>query len=176
MFEHSQNLSLDSLLSKYPIPLAVTAALLLAALLFLFLRGRTSRRRRRRWQTVEAELAEIDQMEGHEFEYWCAGLLEDMGFEKVTVTPGSGDQGVDITAERDEVKFAVQCKCYRYDLGNTPVQEVYTGKTIYRCHVGVVMTNSYFTKSAVAAAEATGVLLWNRDKLAALIAARNGEA
>ena len=111
-------------------------------------------------------------MQGYDFEYWCAELLEDAGFEKVTVTPGSGDQGVDITAERDEVRFAFQCKCYQAELGNTPIQEVFTGKTIYRCHVGVVMTNSYFTKSAIAAAEATGTLLWNRDKLADMIADR----
>ena len=91
----------------------------------------------------------------------------------MTVTPGSGDQGVDITAVRDEVRFAFQCKCYHSELGNTPVQEVYTGKTIYRCHVGVVMTNSYFTKGAITAAEATGVLLWDRDKIADRISARN---
>ena len=90
----------------------------------------------------------------------------------MTVTPGSGDQGVVITAEKDDVKFAFQCKCYQSDLGNTPIQEVFTGKTMYKCHVGVVMTNSYFTKSALTAAEATGVLLWDRDKIAGLIASR----
>ena len=121
---------------------------------------------------IDAELEAIDQMEGHDFEFWCADLLEDLGFEKVTVTPGSGDQGVDITAEKDDVKFAFQCKCYQSDLGNTPIQEVFTGKTMYKCHVGVVMTNSYFTKSALTAADATGILLWDRDKIADLIASR----
>ena len=155
------------------VPAIGLAAALLAAVLLLFLRRNGRRLRRKRWRTVEAELYGIDQMEGHDFEYWCAGLLEDLGFERVAVTPGSGDQGVDITAEKDEVKFAFQCKCYSSDLGNTPVQEVYTGKAIYRCHVGVVITNSYFTRSAVAAAEATGVLLWDRDRLADLIVTRN---
>lgn len=124
---------------------------------------------------IDAELEAIDQMEGHDFEFWCADLLEDLGFEKVTVTPGSGDQGVDITAEKDDVKFAFQCKCYQSDLGNTPIQEVFTGKTMYKCHVGVVMTNSYFTKSALTAADATGILLWDRDKIADLIASRTQE-
>jgi HJR/Mrr/RecB family endonuclease len=50
-------------------------------------------------------------------------------------------------------------------LGNTPVQEVYAGKTFYRCHVGVVMTNSTFTKGAVELADSVGVILWDKDRL-----------
>lgn len=121
--------------------------------------------RRIRKNRMTDEWDVIDGMEGHEFERWCADLLRDNGFENVEVTKGSHDQGVDILAEKDEIKYAIQCKCYASNLGNTPVQEVFTGKTIYRCHVGVVMTNSYFTDSAKKAAEATGVLLWDRDKL-----------
>ena len=113
MLEQTHNLTLESLLTAYPIPVAVIAALLLVLVLLFVLRGQKRHRRRRRMQSVEAELDEVDRMEGHEFEYWCAELLEDSGFEKVMVTPGSGDQGVDITAERDEVRFAFQCKCYQ---------------------------------------------------------------
>lgn len=152
--------------AHFPVFAGAAAVLLLLLLVIVILRLKKRLYRRKRWRNVEEALAEVDQMEGHDFEYWCAGLLEDLGYEKVAVTPGSGDQGVDITAEKDEVRFAFQCKCYQSELGNTPVQEVFTGKTIYRCHVGVVITNSYFTKSAVAAAEATGILLWDRDRLA----------
>lgn len=112
---------------------------------------------------VDAELLTIDLMEGHDFEYWCATVLKDMDFDDVEVTPGSGDQGVDILAEKDFIKYAIQCKRYTADLGNTPVQEVHAGKAIYHCHVGVVITNRYFTRSAVELADATGVLLWDRD-------------
>ena len=111
------------------------------------------------------EWTEVDDMEGLEFENWCALLLRQNGFQNVTVTKGSYDQGVDIHAQKDEIKYAIQCKCYSSALGNTPIQEVFTGKTIYRCHVGVVMTNSYFTENAKKAAEATGILLWDRDRL-----------
>jgi hypothetical protein len=105
----------------------------------------------------------IDFMDGHRFEYWCADVLRKIGFCNVEVTRGSGDQGVDVLAEKDGVKYAIQCKCYTSDLGNKAVQEVNTGKTIYRCQVGVVMTNRYFTQGAKDAAEATGILLWDRD-------------
>lgn len=113
--------------------------------------------------TAHYELEEIDSMEGHEFEHWCADLLRKIGFQKVTVTQGSGDQGVDILAEKDGIRYAIQCKCYSSDLGNKPIQEVNTGKAIYHCHVGAVITNRHFTPGGKQAAEATGVLLWDRD-------------
>lgn len=107
----------------------------------------------------------VDHMSGAEFEQWCADLLERTGFAGVEVTRGSGDQGVDVLAEKDGIKYAFQCKCYSSDLGNKPVQEVHAGKYIYQCHVGVVITNRYFTQGAKDAAKATGILLWDRDKL-----------
>ncbi len=118
---------------------------------------------------TEYELKKVDAMEGHQFEYWCADILRRNGFFDVEVTPGSGDQGVDVIAEKDGIRFAIQCKCYSHDLGNSPVQEVHTGRIIYRCQIGVVMTNRYFTSGAKQAAEATGVLLWDRDHLIKLI-------
>lgn len=111
----------------------------------------------------------IDSMEGHEFERFIAALLCRLGYQKVEVTRGSGDQGVDILAEKDDIRYAIQCKCYSSDLGNTPVQEVNAGKAIYHCHVGVVVTNRYFTKGAKDAAVATGVIFWDRVKLQTLI-------
>nr|DAO43480.1 MAG TPA: Restriction endonuclease [Caudoviricetes sp.] len=117
-------------------------------------------------------LIEIDQMEGHQFEYWCADLLKKLGFENVQVTPGSGDQGVDVLAEKGGVKYAVQCKCYSHDLGNTPIQEVEAGRIFYNCHVGVVITNRYFTRGAKELAQRTGTLLWDRDFIASSIITR----
>ena len=113
----------------------------------------------------KASMRDIDLMEGHAFEYWCADVLRGNGFENVEVTQGSGDQGVDILATKDDIKYAIQCKCYSSDLSNKPVQEVHTGKSIYNCQIGVVMTNRDFTQGAKDAAQATGVLLWGREKV-----------
>lgn len=109
--------------------------------------------------------ANVDRLEGHEFEYFCAELLEKCGFEDVRVTRGSGDQGVDILAVKEDIRYAIQCKNYSAPLGNKPVQEVYAGKTFYKCHVGVVMTNTTFTKSACELADSVGVILWDKDRL-----------
>ncbi len=114
-------------------------------------------------------LAVVDQMEGLEFEEWCANLLRKHGYTQVEVTKASGDQGVDVLAVKDEIRYAIQCKCYSANLGNTPVQEILAGKKMYRCQIGVVMTNRYFTPGAKELAETTGILLWDRDKLQHMI-------
>ena len=111
----------------------------------------------------------FDDMEGHQFEYFCADVLRKNGFEKVEVTQGSGDQGIDIIAFKDGIKYGIQCKCYSADIGNKAVQEAFSGKTFYNCHVGVVLTNRYFTASAKELAEKNGILLWDRNKLNEMI-------
>lgn len=122
-----------------------------------------------KYEQVVGKIEEIDGMDGHAFEHWCADLLAKNGFTDVTVTQASGDQGVDIVAVKDGVHYAIQCKCYSSDLGNTPVQEVYAGKEMYSCQVGVVMTNRHFTAGAKQLAEKTRVLLWDRDKLSEML-------
>lgn len=109
------------------------------------------------------DLQSIDYMDGAQFELWCANFLSKIGYSEVSLTGKSGDQGVDLLAQKDGIKYAIQCKCYSSDLGNTPVQEVNTGKIIYNCHVGAVLTNRRFTTGGKEAAKATGVLLWDRD-------------
>ena len=42
-----------------------------------------------------------EEMDGHDFEYFCADLLSRRGFSEVEVTKGSGDYGIDILAEKD---------------------------------------------------------------------------
>ena len=104
-------------------------------------------------------------MDGHEFEYYCADLLEKRGFQEVEVTRGSGDYGIDILAERDGVTYAIQCKCYTDSVGVKAVQEAYAGRDYYDCMVGAVLTNQYFTQPAVEAARKLKILLWDRGYL-----------
>ena len=51
------------------------------------------------------------------------------------------------------------------DIGNSAVQEAFSGRSFYRCHVAAVLTNRYFTFSAKELAENNEVLLWDRDRL-----------
>ena len=110
-------------------------------------------------------LKKLDTMEGHEFEYACAGILRANGYKHVEVTKGSGDFGVDIIAEKHRHKYAVQCKRYDKKLNNSAIQEVIGGLAVYGCDKGAVMTNSYFTEPARKLAEMNGIELWDRDVL-----------
>ena len=107
----------------------------------------------------------MDEMEGHDFEYYCADLLKANGFLEVEVTKGSGDFGADILAEKDGITYAVQCKCYDKPIGVKAVQEVYAGRDYYDRMVGVVMTNQYFTQPAVELARKLNIMLWDRGYL-----------
>jgi len=112
----------------------------------------------------------FDEMDGHEFERYCAGLLKKGGFTDVKVTSGSGDFGVDILASKDGITYAIQCKRQTGNVGNKAVQEIYSGKEFYKRHIGVILTNQYFTNGARETAERTGIILWDRDKLEGMIA------
>lgn len=112
----------------------------------------------------------MDEMEGHEFEYYCADLLKQNGFEEVHVTRGSGDFGADILAEKDDVTYAIQCKCYDGSVGVSAVAQAYAARDYYDRMVGAVMSNQYFTGPAVQMAEKLNVLLWDRDWTRALSA------
>lgn len=105
----------------------------------------------------------LDSMDGLDFEYYCADLLSDNGFVDVRVTKSSGDYGIDILAEKDGVTYAIQCKRYTGLVGVKAVQEAYSGRDYYDRMVGAVLTNQYFTKSAVQAARKLKILLWDRE-------------
>jgi len=123
-------------------------------------------------QQAISELTD-DEITGLEFEEFTTQLLQKIGYINVEKTKASGDQGVDVIAEKDGVRYAIQCKKYSTPLGNTPVQEVHAGKQFYNCHVGVVLTNNYFTPGAKALAEKTQIMLWDKDKLNQMIAMAN---
>lgn len=106
---------------------------------------------------------EYDKLEGHDFECYCADLLKQKGFTKVTVTQGSGDYGIDIIAWKNNMKYGIQCKRYSGNVGYRAVEEAYTGASFYNCNRAVVMTNSRFTKQAMCGAIRLGVELWGRE-------------
>lgn len=108
---------------------------------------------------------QLDEMEGLDFEYYCAELLKNRGFIEVEVTKSSGDYGVDILAEKEGVTYAIQCKRYSAPVGVKAIQEAYAGRDYYDRMVGCVLTNQYFTQPAVEAARKLKILLWDRGYL-----------
>lgn len=113
-------------------------------------------------------LERIDQYSGIEFERFMGSIFESDGYQ-VEYTQASNDKGIDIIIRRKGISIGVQCKCYNSSVSLSAVQEVFAGKIFYSLDRAMVVTNNYFTKPATDLAESTGVILWDRDVLAAKI-------
>jgi len=103
-------------------------------------------------------------MTGREFELCCRNILQETGW-RAALTPGSGDQGADIIAEKDRRRVVIQCKFYNGSVGNKAVQEAYAAAAFQDAGYAVVVTNSVFTKSAHQLAHKNGVLLMHHTDL-----------
>lgn len=112
---------------------------------------------------------DYDNLSGIEFEKYAAHVLSLNGFENIKFTPASGDHGIDILAVKNDISYAIQCKCYSSNIGNSAIQQAHTGKSIYHKDVAVVLTNQYFTPQAISEANTLNVKLWDRNKLNSLI-------
>lgn len=107
----------------------------------------------------------IDNIDGYEFEKFIAELLENLGYKEVLTTKESSDYGIDVVAVKDGIRYAIQCKNYSQSVGNNAIQEAYSGKNFYDCHVAIVVTNNYYTSNAINQAKMNKVVLWDRNKL-----------
>ena len=114
--------------------------------------------------TKKMDFNDIDLLSGYEFEEFIEELFTKMGYLS-TRTKASGDQGIDVLAEKDGRKFGIQTKCYGSKVNNSAVQETVAGIAYYNCDRGIVITNNYFTKSAEDLASKNNIILWGRNIL-----------
>lgn len=110
-------------------------------------------------------MKQIDEMNPFKFEYLTKVLLEKLDYNNVVLTNDSNDYGIDVLAEQDGIKYGFQCKHYSGNVGIAAVQQAYAGIQHYGCNIGIVITNSSFTKQAQKQAKETNIILWDRKKL-----------
>lgn len=122
---------------------------------------------------IQDQLIKVDNLDGLDFEKYIGQLLKKIGFKNVIITKGSGDFGADIIAEKDDNKYAFQCKRFSSPIGPKPIGEVLRGMNKYKCNKGIIITNNYFTKQAIQEAKISNVELWDRDKISLLIENNN---
>ena len=103
-------------------------------------------------------------MDGFKFEEWVANRLNKYGWIAYA-TKGSGDQGVDVVATKDDMSIGIQCKRYSSSVGNKAVQEIYAGAKHMGLDKAAVLTNAEFTRSAKELADSTGVLLLSPEDI-----------
>ncbi|MBQ9791773.1 MAG: restriction endonuclease [Clostridia bacterium] len=117
----------------------------------------------------------IDAISGYEFEKYLECLFKSMGL-KTTTTKKAHDYGADLITTYKKEVMVVQAKLYYCKhVGLSAIQEAKTSLDYYKADKAIVITNSYFTKSAINLAKSTGVALIDREKLNTLINANKTE-
>ena len=109
-------------------------------------------------------IEDVGEMSGIEYELFCAKILKRAGWN-TTLTVTSGDQGVDIVADKGALRLAFQCKRYSSSVGNAAVQEICAGTKFVHANYGAVVSNAPFTPQAKQLAKSTGILLIHHSDL-----------
>lgn len=133
---------------------------LVIALLLLFLKFKYHPKLPRR----SSSMAEIDSMDGLEFEKYVASLLKQRGYSHVRLTE-KYDYGVDIIAHKDGIRWGIQVKRYSGLVKMAAVQQVVAGLRKYKCDRAMVVTNSTYSKQAKELAKHNECVLVDRPKL-----------
>jgi len=102
--------------------------------------------------------------DGFEFEIWVAENLKKFGWD-AQPTNGSGDQGLDVIAEKNGVKVGLQCKLYGSNVGNKAVQEIVSARAFFGFQKAAVISNAEYTKSAIELAQTADVLLLSHHQI-----------
>ena len=105
-----------------------------------------------------------EKMSPEEFEHYCAAVLREQKWN-ARVTKASGDQGVDIVAEKRGLRIVVQCKKYSKPVGNRAVQEIVAAIAHEDAQRGVVVATCDYTPAAERLAASNEVLLLRHTQL-----------
>lgn len=103
----------------------------------------------------EGERKKLDQkveklygLSPREFEEYIAELFKALGYEKVTLTPASNDKGVDVLAEYQSTRVAIQCKKYKGLVGSPEIQAFLGAMRHAEAHKGFYVTTGTFSIEA----------------------------
>ena len=115
---------------------------------------------------IEIELRKINNMNGYEFEEYCAGLLRRIGYKNVNTTPLSNDGGRDIECYNLKgEKVFVECKHYK----NKPINREQVLKLLGSAsHYGgdnckaLFITTSSYNKNAIKMRSNKKLELWDK--------------
>jgi restriction system protein len=97
---------------------------------------------------LNQEVEALSQMPPREFEEWFADLLKNLGYDKVTLTPASNDEGIDVLAEHKGLKVVVQCKRWKKNVGSPTIQTFLGAMQHAGAQRGMLITTGFFTTSA----------------------------
>jgi HJR/Mrr/RecB family endonuclease len=103
----------------------------------------------------------VTHLEARQFEFEVARLLQLMGY-RVDVTGGTGDDGVDVFARKDNEKIVIQCKRWdRKPVGRAVVDELAGTASRHGATRAILATTSSFSVDAKSAAGKHRIELWD---------------
>ena len=117
---------------------------------------------------ARVSITTIDEMSGTDFEKYVADIFRRNGWD-VSGTRATADYGVDLIAERDDRRVAVQCKRLGIPVGIDAVQQVVSGAAHYHCNASMVVSNQEFTRAATVLARSNNCELLGRSTMNAII-------
>ncbi len=122
-----------------------------------------------RQAALERSISHTDDMTGPQFEQWVARLLTRSGFTEVQVRGGAGDLGADIIAVSPVGhRVVIQCKRHRRNISSPEIQKFAgTCRSIHKAEIPVIVTTAGFSQPARDLAAQLGIVLIDRDQLAA---------
>jgi restriction system protein len=113
-------------------------------------------------------IAEIDEMDGRQFEHYLGHLLKAHDFS-VQVTRATGDYGADLVIVKNGKKIVVQAKRHSKNVGLKAVQEVQASISHYGASEGWVIANREYTDEAYSLAKSNNIRLIDREQLMNMI-------
>jgi restriction system protein len=132
---------------------------------FLWRRAEAQHRHFQRTGYMPSDLRRLSPTQ---FEEWCADRLREQSY-RVSVVGGQGDHGIDLIAERDGERTAVQCKRWFgvRSIGEPQIRDLYGAMQHEGASSGIVLTTGRYSDAAVKWAQGKPIKLWGIEELIA---------
>lgn len=150
---------------KVKIAAGIAGLIIITALYKLLRRTKLRTNEKKREKHLQAvEQSGIDVLDLAQYQKYIGALLTRQGFNLRT-PEGSFNLGVDLIAEKDKSRYAVQIKRQASPISGAIVNDLEREKHRYGCDRSMIISNNYFTDDAVERAGPSGCTLIDREKL-----------
>ncbi|MCL6605661.1 MAG: restriction endonuclease [Paenibacillus sp.] len=157
--------SFGSLVGTYTLTKSMQASIIVCILVVaIVIAALIVRKLKHEERLKKSGIAEIDKMDGIQFEQYLGHLFRHQGY-KAEVTQAAGDYGADLVLSKDGKRIVVQAKRYSKNVGLKAVQEVRGAVAHYGASAAWVITNRDYTEQAYKLAKSNSVRLISRDEL-----------
>ena len=87
-------------------------------------------------------------LSGWQFEKEVGGIFGKLGYH-VVITKGSGDGGVDLVLNKDDIKYLVQCKNHNKPIGPSGVRDLFGAMHHEHAIAGIFISSTGYTRGAL---------------------------